>query len=316
CGFAATLGVFGIWILASGAGPDFWRNAVMLNMFYIDSEPVDRWFKFMARRGLGYVLFNAALWVPAIVSSLHALRSVRTDPAGESNKDVEGVLTDPARESNNSFEVELETRAHSEFLLAVTLWALVSLSAVLLSGRFFGHYFIPALPALAMLAADRLRRWLREIRSGVASMRKRLGFAFLGLIFVFGVVRFHQRTAILAYETLTGRITARSQKWGMSKREREAEVVSQFVASRLRSGEPLYIWGYAHDVYWKSGCRPASRYLTPYYIDGRFPDAEAVSAPPQDRFWAQARENLIADLSRNRPRMILEVYGGIRELPY
>ena len=85
---------------------------------------------------------------------------------------------------------------------------------------------------------------------------------------------------------------------------------------KLQTGEPLYIWGYAHDVYWQTGCRPAARYLTPYYIDGRFSDAEAVSAEPSAPFWQEARANLVADLRRVRPRFILDIKGDMNDLPY
>jgi len=69
-------------------------------------------------------------------------------------------------------------------------------------------------------------------------------------------------------------------------------------------------------VYWQTGCRPASRYLTPYYIDGRFPDAESVLAPPDAPFWKEARANFIEDLRRTRPRLILDISGRMGDLPY
>jgi len=100
----------------------------------------------------------------------------------------------------------------------------------------------------------------------------------------------------------------------MTQREHEAEVVSEFVRARLRPGEPLYIWGYAHDVFWRTGCRPASRYLTPSFIDGRFPDAEAAVSPSGDMFRRESAAHLLDDLRRNKPRLILDIEGGFRAL--
>ena len=40
------------------------------------------------------------------------------------------------------------------------------------------------------------------------------------------------------------------------------------------------------------------------------PDAEG------EQFLIEARAHLIEDLKRNRPRLILDVYGKLRELPY
>jgi hypothetical protein len=102
----------------------------------------------------------------------------------------------------------------------------------------------------------------------------------------------------------------------MTKREEEAEIVSAFVREKIPRGEPLYIWGYAHDVYWRTGCRPASRYLTPYYIDGRFADAESAAPISGENFRREAAANLLEDLKREKPRLILDVGGGFKRLEY
>ena len=61
-GFALVIAAFVLWLVRTGALADFWRNAVEINMFYIDSEQPGLWIKFMIGRGLGYVLFNLTLW--------------------------------------------------------------------------------------------------------------------------------------------------------------------------------------------------------------------------------------------------------------
>jgi hypothetical protein len=78
----------------------------------------------------------------------------------------------------------------------------------------------------------------------------------------------------------------------------------------------LYIWGYAHDVFWRTGCRPASRYLAPYYIDGRFPDAEDTVPLSGEEFRREASVNLVEDLRRSKARLILDVEGGFNALPH
>jgi hypothetical protein len=140
--------------------------------------------------------------------------------------------------------------------------------------------------------------------------------AVLGLLFLVGFFRCHHRTAVLAYETVTGTRTHWSKNWGMTKREQEAEVISTFVRERISPPEPLYIWGYAHDVFWRTGCRPASRYLTPYFIDGRFADAEAIVSSTGEGFRREAAANLLEDLRRTKPRLILDVEGSFMALPH
>jgi hypothetical protein len=203
-------------------------------------------------------------------------------------------------------------RKNQSFTLTITLWGAISLVSVLMSGRFFGHYFITLLPALSLLAAPAANQLALSLRERKA----KLAAAVLALFFLIGLVRAHHRTAILAYETLTGARTRWSEDWGMSERQREADRVKEALSGRLEFGEPLYIWGYAHDVYWRTGCRPASRYLTPYYIDGRFPDAETDLAPIDAPFWKATRANFIEDLRRRRPRLILDISGKMDDLPY
>jgi len=204
------------------------------------------------------------------------------------------------------------------FDLAAALWCAVSLLSVMMSGRFFGHYFITALPALALLAAPSVVRFGGLLGDSQYKRSARVALAILAVFFTVGLVRSHHRTAVLAYETITGRRTHWSANWGMTKRQDEAEAITAALRDRyqLQRGEPLYIWGYAHDVYWQTGCRPAARYLTPYYIDGRFSDAEAVAAEPNAPFWQEARANLIEDLRRVRPRIILDINGDMDDLPY
>ncbi len=285
---------FILWLKSMGALRDFWLNGVVLNMFYIDSEPFGLWIKFMVGRGSGYVFFNAVLWS---LAGWAVWRSVLE----RKRKDA----VDQARSAE-----------HARFDVATALWCAVSLVAVIMSGRFYGHYFIPALPALSLLAARGWNLLAETLRTPAYRRRAQVALAVLSLLFLIGLFRCHHRTAVLAYETVTGTRTRWSSNWGMTKREQEAQVVSEFVSERVRAGEPLYIWGYAHDVFWRTRCRPASRYLTPYYVDGRFSDAEATVPSSGEEFRREAAVNLLEDLRRSKPHLILDVEGSFRALPY
>lgn len=296
-GFLVALAALLAWLLAMGSLAGFWNNAIVLSKYYIDSDPAGLWLKFIVGRGLGYVFFNATLWA---LAGWVVVRSVRRVKSGMQHADGEAENY-PARPYLN---------------LAAALWGAVSLCSVMISGRFFGHYFIPVLPALSLLAADGVELLARRMRDPVHRRATRVTVVILGLLFSVGFARAHHRTVVLAYETVTGARTRWSEQWGMTERQHEAEVIAEYLRGRVSEGEPLYIWGYAHDVYWRTGCRPASRYLAPYYIDGRFPDAEAKAIESNDPPWREARDNLIEDLRRSRPRLILDVYGSIKQLPH
>lgn len=299
CGFAAVLVCFVFWLAKLDSLGDFWRNGIILNRFYVDAVPWNLWVRFLLGRGLGYVVLNGSLWLLAGWAVLHAL-SERTRQIRDRCED-KMIYGQPA--------------AATQLDLALAMWCGVTLVGVAVGGRFFGHYFILAVPALSLLGArGALLLWrLRESPDKVAW---KTAAGVLAALFATGLFRSHHRTAVLAYETITGSRTRWSAAWGMTRRQQEAKEISEFVRSRIKPGEPLYIWGYAHDVYWQTGCSPASRYLTPYYIDGRFVDVEGDVSESGEDFRNDAAANLIEDLRSARPRLILDVYSSIRTIPH
>jgi 4-amino-4-deoxy-L-arabinose transferase-like glycosyltransferase len=299
-GFVAVLVLFALWLVKNTAFADFWRNGVLLNMYYIDAGPANLWLKFLLTRGVSYVFFNATIWSLALLALAYALgaenRHKQTRDGGEAG-------------TGESFR-------STRFDLQVALWTAVTLVGVVTGGRFFGHYFITALPALSLLAARGGLLLSARLKDPLGGVRWKLAAAALAVLFTIGLLRSHHRTAVLAYETVTGSRTRWSADWGMTRRQQEAEIISAFVTARNAAGEPLFIWGYAHDVYWQTRCRPASRYLTPYYIDGRFVDAEATVSELGEKFRGEAAATLLEDLRDAKPRLILDVYSSFQSLPY
>ncbi|HXG94963.1 MAG TPA: glycosyltransferase family 39 protein [Blastocatellia bacterium] len=296
-GFAFVMTLFFAHLKLTGTLDDFWRYAISLGMLYIDAMPPGLWWRFMLGRVFGYVLFNAALWSLAVWAAARACKSF-------------------LKRRNWDDEARDDSRKAFRFDMAITLWAAMSLSGVFTSGRFFGHYFIQMLPALSMLASRAVVRLGDSLKNQSHRRSAQAAVAALVILFLFGFVRIHHRTAILAYETITGARTRWSQNWGMTEREDEAAIIAQRLRGEINAGQPLYIWGYALDIYWRTGARPASRFLTPYYITGRFPEITTELAPPDERFWAEARTSFIEDLRRSRPRLILDVDGSFLQLPY
>lgn len=326
-----------LWLRVTGALLDFWRSVFEINTVYIVSVPLGLWLRYFIGRGLGYVLLNFALWAPAIWIGARSLaafwrerRSSGRQSAARRSANLQADGQEDGQEDGQADGKKEQGAARPNFARAdratldwvtvdwlIALWALASLAAVFAGGRFFGHYFIQALPALALLAARGVETLRQRLRMSAVEEKKRarIALAFLLLCFLIGLVRFHQRTAILAYETLTGARTAASEDWGMSQRQREAAHVTQQLQGRIAAGEPLYIWDYALDVYWQTGARPAARFLTPNHVTGVFTDAETRQPTAREAaFWATSRQLLREDLQRQRPRLILDVTGGLMQL--
>ncbi|MCI0488516.1 MAG: glycosyltransferase family 39 protein [Blastocatellia bacterium] len=300
-GLIAVAALFIAWLAATDAIAGFWRYAIVLGKFYAASLPRNLWIEFMFTRTLGYILFNASLWSLAVWAMIQALRDRKDSRTSRDEIENHDDKNHPANTV--------------DFDLAVALWGAVSLAAVFAGGRFFGHYFIQVLPALSLLGSRGIERLGWRLNDAMQRPRARVAAVILVFLFLFGFVRFHSRTAVLAYETLTGASTLQSQQWGMTIREREAEEIALSLRDQISEGEPLYIWDYALDVYWQTRTRPASRFLVPYYLTGQYPDS-SVTDPAADELWRASRRLLIEDLERTRPRLILDVYGAIETLPY
>ena len=282
--------VFLFWLIRNGAAHSFWRNAVVLGAAYIGSLPTNLWIKFMITRIGGYILFNISLWSLAIW--------------------VTWIMLKKLKALNWSID-KIERKEKITF--AFSLWGLVSLSGVFTSGRFYGHYFIQVLPALSLLAAY----GVLLIKKRPYGLGKILTMSLIIAATLFGMVRFHHRTAILAYETVTGTRTRFSEAWGMTKRERETAEISPLIREWAGVGKPLYIWGYALDIYWLSGCKPASRYLSPYYVTGHFyPEVTSINESSEGPLWGIARRQLLEDLARTKPTVILDRDECIMTVPY
>jgi hypothetical protein len=299
-GFAAPMAFLAGWLCYTGALGGFWRNTIVLEAFYLNSLPDSIWIKFMVQRTFGYVLFNLALWSLASWALWKSLSKRKQGSPVTGGTPISVALT--------------ETAALD---LSIGLWGLMSLCGVFAGGRFYGHYFIPVLPALSLLGARGLEHLRAAARVPETRKRARVAVTVLLAIFLFSFVRFHDLTAALAYESLTGKSTSWVKEWGVAKRETEAASVATTVSNEIGEGGYLYIWGYALEVYWRSGCRPASRYLTPYYVTGHFyPEVTAATSTTSGKFWDDARTQFIDDLRTTKPRLILNIDEPIQSLPY
>jgi hypothetical protein len=55
------------------------------------------------------------------------------------------------------------------------------------------------------------------------------------------------------------------------------ESVSRYLATTTGPDDPIYVWGSVPEIYWASGRRPATRFLTSSFLTGTYP-----GRPPQD----------------------------------
>jgi hypothetical protein len=180
--------------------------------------------------------------------------------------------------------------AHQRRLLAGAL--VLSLAPALAGLRFFPHYFVQLYVPLALLAAP----YAAVLAGNPKSRPARAAFAWTTI----AVLGFTAGNLFLLTRTHVVEST---------------RPVFQAVTTRLRAdpcfeGARLFVWGFAPELYYHSGLRPASRFVIPAYTVSGYepgnPDARAARHLVREEHWRL----LIADLERNRATYVLDTAGS------
>ena len=115
--------------------------------------------------------------------------------------------------------------------------------------RFFGHYYMQLAPPLALLAAGALVRGSRKWADRTVAFAVAVGFMF----------------SAAGYFIPPGGAGA------------ELRVGHAVPRHDLEPRGPDLVWGSVPEIYWASGRRPATRFLTSSFLTGNYP-----GRPPED----------------------------------
>ncbi len=222
--------------------------------------------------------------------------------------------------------------------LTLLVWFAASYAGLAVGGRFFPHYFLQLLPSLCLIGA----RGLIGIVSALKTLRplqRRAALAILIIGFLFTLLRFHGRTAILAADWVRGTKSQATLTWGQDQRNHEERLAAAVVRERpspenaserlgieaIRAGGPrtspageasdyLFVWGHRPEIYYWSGLLPASRYLDAQPLTGvpgdvRY-DPNERKRLLQETATARERAQLIQDLQQTRPKFIIDELEG------
>jgi len=174
--------------------------------------------------------------------------------------------------------------------LDLAVWIVASLLATAIGLRFILHYFNQLLPALVLLAAPAL--------TGRSAFRTRL--PRFALVWFGGALAFSMWTLLAPnlFHDLP-----------------EVDRVAAAIDARTAPDDRIFVWGQAPEIYWVSQRDPATRYPHIGFITGVTPKRPGVD--PYLLAQREAAENLLADLRRNHPALIVDaaiaaVRGGDR----
>jgi hypothetical protein len=162
-------------------------------------------------------------------------------------------------------------------------FALGSVAAVCVGGRFFGHYFLQAEVPLALLAAGPAAR--------LGPRRLALGLGVPAAIFA----------AIALLPEVTQPI--------FNAEDPDYRTIGAAVAARTAPADTIWVWGNVPQLYYSSARRAGVRFTFCNYLTGLSPatPSEKVDAvDPRKAEVAWAWPLVLEDLGRNRPALVLD----------
>ncbi|MET0421519.1 MAG: glycosyltransferase family 39 protein [Acidimicrobiia bacterium] len=159
------------------------------------------------------------------------------------------------------------------------LWLVSAVISVAIGFRFFGHYYMQLVPPITLLAAGALSR--SSWRTAKLTL---VGAACCAAIFSAG--------GYFIAPVFGG--------------EPKYEHVSSYLAANARSHDTILVWGSAPEIYWASGLRPATRFITTNtFLAGNHPGRTQTTAPASD-IDPQMWEYFYEDFRAHPPQYILD----------
>ena len=172
---------------------------------------------------------------------------------------------------------------------ALTGLAIVSAIGAAEPGRFFYHYYIALMPALAVMAAPALLRLWPNAVSPLERTTARLSQAWIvaALLLFFAID--YRELARLPAESEAGR----------------------YVREHSVATDRVFLWGRAPGVYLDSRRRPASRYIDTFPLTGFiFGPSPLPDVDTRDRILPGSWETLQHDFAAHPPAFIVDVEIG------
>ncbi|MBL8605739.1 MAG: hypothetical protein JNL38_00400 [Myxococcales bacterium] len=152
--------------------------------------------------------------------------------------------------------------------------------------RFFPHYYLEALPFLAVTTGALLQGWFsRAPRAAYA--------AFGGVI---ALLLFVATFGALFGERVDGRVA----------HDRTAQMVARYVEATTKPTDRVFVWGFSPMIYGYSHRKPAGRYVFGTYVTGFVPWFWDSMPKEQSRIVPGSVEALLGDLDREDPPVVVD----------
>jgi 4-amino-4-deoxy-L-arabinose transferase-like glycosyltransferase len=179
--------------------------------------------------------------------------------------------------------------------IALVMLAVASAIGAAAGGRFYSHYYIQLLPALALLAAP----VFRQFSLGKTASRS-------------GWVLFRVLTPIWLVLTL---VVFPLAKWRELSQLRDPSEAGRYLAEHFQPNERLFVWGQAPEIYLEARMRPACRYVATFPLTGYIFGGPIEGLDTHNRILPGAWDNLQQDFARHPPTCIVDVQSSAADHP-
>ncbi len=164
---------------------------------------------------------------------------------------------------------------------------LFSMIAIMVGGKFFGHYFIQVVFPAVVLAAPELYKVLFFCTSNIF------------------------RVFIISIALLVPVISL-GYAWSEGARTRKGNAIiyeiSKFIINKTKLGEKLFYWGHMPELFVYTKRIPASRFVTSNFLVGKntYNNYSSSSYEIRMKSWNMLKKYLITDLQANKPKIIID----------
>jgi hypothetical protein len=263
-----TLGVF----QRLGALPDFLDWVVLRNLRYVSQSAGSSALRLLQSLAVCVLAAAPLAWWAGLAGFRGALQDAR------------GRLTaDPPRPRPYSTPSS-RLRATWAVLLLVTV------VPVSLGGRFYEHYFLHFVPAIALLGAGPLDALLEDARAWPRA--RRAAIAALALLPAIGSVAYATARGLLGQYPL---------------QDKRVQAIGAWVRANSAPDARLFVWGHFSAIYLASARLPGTRYVTTSWQLGNFDPQHIDDSIDLRRFRSERDlQQTKDDLARRRPEWVID----------
>jgi 4-amino-4-deoxy-L-arabinose transferase-like glycosyltransferase len=158
------------------------------------------------------------------------------------------------------------------------IWVLSAVLSILIGLRFFGHYYLQLVPPVVLLATGALM-----------SASKRVVTVTVVASGILALIISSAGYFLLPFGS-----------------EPKYQAVSRYLAAHSGPSDRMVVWGSVPEIYWASGVKPATRFLTTNtFLAGNHPGRPGSDAAPEDSD-PEVWNLFFNDITKQPPRFIVD----------